>query len=241
MSGRKLFSIVIPATVLALLNGGTARANLVTNGGFEFYTGTAPKNFTSICLPTDWVTSGYTFLDAPGTADDLTAPGIPVYGPFPATSPDGGNFIEADGSSGLRSPISQTITGLTNGQTYNVSFYQAAGQQVNDSGPTTEQWQVSLGSSTQYSALMSIPQGGVNPWEPQTLSLTADATSDVLTFLAIGAGGGVPPIVFLDGVDMESSVPEPSALLLLAGVGTVGAGVNRLRRRAKARRANVAV
>jgi hypothetical protein len=130
---------------------------------------------------------------------------------------------------------------LTNGQTYNVSFYQAAGQQVNDSGPTTEQWQVSLGSSTQYSALMSIPQGGVNPWEPQTLSLTADATSDVLTFLAIGAGGGVPPIVFLDGVDMESSVPEPSALLLLAGVGTVGAGVNRLRRRAKARRANVAV
>jgi hypothetical protein len=44
----------------------------------------------------------------------------------------------------------------------------------------------------------------------------------------------VPPIAFLDGVDMESSVPEPSAGLLLAGVGTVVA-MGRLGRRAMAK------
>ena len=67
---------------------------------------------------------------------------------------------------------------------------------------------------------MSIPQGGMFPWTSQTLTLTADNTSDLLSFIAIGSGG-VPPQIFLDGVDMETNVPEPSALLLLAGVGTV--------------------
>jgi hypothetical protein len=230
---RKLSITAILVLGLDLLPSGMARANLVTNGGFEFFTGTAPKDFIANVLPTDWSGGSYTFVDAPGTA--VTAPGIEVYGPFPATSPDGGNFIESDGSSGLRYPISQTISGLTAGQSYNVSFYQAAGQQLGDSGPTTEQWQVTLDSSTQFSALMSIPQGGVSPWEPQTLTLTADSTSDVLSFLAIGGGGGVPPIVFLDGVDMESSVPEPSAVLLLAGIG-VSIGIVKIRRRMLANR-----
>ena len=80
-----------------------ARANLVTNGNFENYTGTAPKDFTSNCLPTDWSTGGYVFLDAHGTA--TTGPGIPVWGPFPdPPAPQGGNFIESDGSSGLAVP-----------------------------------------------------------------------------------------------------------------------------------------
>ena len=104
---------------------------------------------------------------------------------------------------------------MTVGQTYTVSFYQAAGQQYGDSGATTEQWQVSLGSDTQISAVMNTPSEGVFLWEPQTLTYTASSTSELLSFLAVGSGG-VPPIVFLDGVDMESSVPEPSACLLIA-------------------------
>jgi hypothetical protein len=225
MLSKIFFAIVISA--IGLIACGTARANLVTNGGFENYTGTAPKDFTSNCLPTDWSTGGYVYLDAPGTA--TTAPGIQVWGPFPNTSPQGGNFIESDGSSGLAFPINQTISGLTVGQNYNLSFYQAAGQQLNDSGATTEQWQVSLGSDTQFSALMNTPSEGVFPWEPQTLSYTASSTSEVLSFLAVGSGG-VPPIVFLDGIDMESTVPEPSAFLLIIGVGAVLA-IGRLGRR----------
>lgn len=82
MISRKLSIIVIPVIGLALLTRGMARANLVTNGDFALYTGTAPKDFTSNCLPTDWSTGGYVYLDAPGTA--VTGPGIQVWGPFPA-------------------------------------------------------------------------------------------------------------------------------------------------------------
>jgi hypothetical protein len=233
---RRSSVLVIPAIGLALLIGGMARANLVTNGGFENYTGTAPKDFTSNCLPTDWSTGGYVYLDASGTAE--LAPGIQVWGPFPATSPQGGNFIESDGSSGLAFPINQTINGLSVGQSYSVSFYQAAGQELGDSGATTEQWQVSLGSQTQFSSLMLNASEGVVPWQTQTLSFTASSPSEVLSFLAIGSGG-VPPIVFLDGVDMETTVPEPSASLLLGGVGAVIAMV-RLGRRLRANRIAVA-
>jgi hypothetical protein len=233
MSSKKSSSFLIAAIGLTLCVCAMARANLVTNGDFALYTGTAPKDFTSNCLPTDWSTGGYVYLDAPGTA--VTGPGIQVWGPFPAPPPPNanGNFIESDGSPSLAAPINQTISGLTVGQSYNVSFFQAAGQQYGDSGATTEQWQVSLGSDTQFSALMLNASQGVVPWQSQTLSYTASSTSEVLSFFAVG-GGGVPPIVFLDGVDMESSVPEPSAGLLLAGVGAVVA-MGRLGRRALAK------
>jgi hypothetical protein len=240
MISRKLIIIVNSTIGWVLLTCGLARANLVTNGGFELYTGTAPKGSVFAVQPTDWSGGGYAFVDAPGTADDASLVGVPpVWGPFPATSPQFGNFIQADGSSGLDYPLSQTINGLTAGQSYTVSFYQAAGQQLNDYGATTEFWQVTLGSDTQASAVMNTPSAGVFPWESQSLTLTADNTSDVLSFLAVGSGG-LPPYVFLDGVDMESNVPEPSAALLLGGVGMV-LMIGRLGRRMMGKRSATAV
>jgi len=247
MISRKLSTVVIPAIGLALFACGIARANLVTNGNFNLYGGSAPKNDFVYVQPTDWTGSGlYDFgveVDAPGTADNVSDPGIPVYGPFPAHGPSGNNnFIEADGDPSYSFSFNQTISSLTVGQNYNVSFNQAAGQQSgNLVGPTTEQWEVSLGSSTQFSSLMSTPQGGIFPWEAQTLQFTASSTSEVLSFLAVGTPSGAPPMVFLDGVDMEASgsVPEPSATLLLGGVGAV-IGMGRLGRRMRANRTAVA-
>ena len=238
MTSRKLTIILIPAIAFAFLVAGLARANLVTNGGFELYTGSAPKDYFSNVLPTDWTGGLFDTIDAPGTADDVSSPGLPVYPGFPATSPAGGNFVQSDSTPTLSLPITQTISGLSAGQSYNLSFYQAAGQELNGSGATTDQWQVSLGSQTQFSALMSIPQGGMFPWTPQTMTFTASSASELLSFIAIGSGG-VPPQIFLDGVDMETTVPEPSALMLLAGVGTV-IGIGRLGRRLRAHRAVVA-
>ena len=184
---------------------------------------------------------GLVEVDAPGTADNGSDPGIAVYGPFPVHGLSGNNnFIEADGDPSYSFTFSQTISTLTVGQNYTVSFDQAAGQQSgNLVGPTTEQWKVSLGSSTQFSSLMSTPQGGIFPWEAQTLAFTASSTSEVLSFLAVGTPSGAPPMVFLDGVDMEPSVPEPSALLLLEGVGAVIA-IGRLGRRVRANRISIA-
>lgn len=146
---RKTLSIaLVPAIALALFICKPARANLVTNGGFELYTGTTPKDFLTNVLPVDWNGGGFDFIDAPGTADMNP---LPVYPGFPATSPQGGNFVQADSTPTFAQPITQTISGLTAGQPYTVSFYQAAGQGQGDTGATTDQWEVTLGSSTAYS------------------------------------------------------------------------------------------
>jgi hypothetical protein len=228
---------LIPALGLAVLACGTARANLVTNGGFELIGGSAPKDYFTNVLPVDWSGGLFDFIDAPGTADNVSYP-LPVYPGFPNHSPQGGNFVQSDSTPNFALPITQSISGLTAGQSYTLSFYQAAGQGLGNIGATTDQWEVTLGSDTQTSSLMSIPQGGTFLWEPQTLTLTADNTTDLLSFIAVGSGG-VPPQIFLDGVDMEATVPEPSAVMLLAGVG-VCTGIIRLRRRLSASRTEVA-
>jgi hypothetical protein len=231
----KAFSLLaIRAVCLILLASSFARGNLVTNSDFLSYTGTAPKDFFLNVLPTDWNSGGYVFVDTPGSADNPSDPGIPVYPTFPTNAPLGGNFIEADGTPGLSLPLTQTINALNIGQNYTLTFYQAAGQQLGDAfaGGTTEQWQVTLGSNTQLSTLMSDPAGGVIPWQPQSMTFTASSTSEILSFVPIG--GGLPPMVFLGNPDLEANVPEPSALMLLAGVGAVIA-IGRVARRAIAK------
>ncbi len=257
---RKLTVIGLPAITLSLGLGLACAAQAdpylpgVQNLNFLNYTGSAPKNtFTSV-NPVGWTGgTGLIFVDAPGTADDGTY--LSVYGPFPTNSPVGGNFVEADGNPDYESGFSQTITGLTVGQTYTLSFYQAAGQQVGFTGATTEQWAVSLGtgrigingsgqpgdvtdpsSDTVLTSLMSTASGGFTPWQYVSITLTADATTDLLSFLAWGDNGStinLPPIVFLSGVNSPNVlVPEPATLALFS-VGLIGLGGLALRRRTK--------
>jgi hypothetical protein len=212
---------------LAAVGGSAASsAELVKNGSFETTTLTGKGTFSGNVA--DW-SGGHnlTFLDYPGTADGNVY--LAVYGPFPATSPDGGNFVEMDGDPSYSSAITQTIDGLTIGQKYNVTFDQAAGQQKGFSGATTERWQVSLGSESQLSDKYSLPTHGVGAWEAQSMIFTATATSEVLSFLAKGTPNGEPPISFLDGVSL-SAVPEPASwALMLIGVAGLGATARRRR------------
>jgi hypothetical protein len=230
---------IFAGLLLAATVGGAAHAtNLVVNGSFEsvtldqFTNPVAPrKTYFAFASVTGWSGgANLTFIDPPGSADDIDQY-LTVYGPFPTTSPDGGNFVEADGDPSYSGAISQTINGLTAGHSYVVSFYQAAGQQYGFTGPTTEQWSVSLGSGpAQLSSLYSLPQGGVGAWESQSMTFTADGTSDVLTFLAEGTPGGAPPISFLDGVSLNASAPEPAAWALMTlGVAALGAAMRRRR------------
>jgi PEP-CTERM motif len=141
--------------------------------------------------------------------------------------------VSEDGNRLLNTDFGQLINGLVAGQTYELSFYQAASQQQGQLGPTTEQWQVSLGAQTQTSSLMNLPgppgaAPDFAPWNQQTLIFTASAASEMLTFLALGTGA--PPIALLDGVSLNAT-PEPSCLLLI-GAGLVGlAAVYRRRKR----------
>jgi hypothetical protein len=159
-----------------------------------------------------------------------------LYGNGSLKLPGGGNgfFVASDGDPTYSTTFSQKLTGLIAGDQYKVSFWQAAGQQVDTSGHTTERWQVSLGGSVQLSAVMSPiePTGGgtatdVSAWQQQNLTFTAGSTDQLISFLAKGTPNGQPPISLLTGVSVQgrSSVntPEPEDYIgTLIGMGFVG-------------------
>jgi hypothetical protein len=227
----------MPAIALALMVSGIAHANLVTNGGFENTTsGNGQLGYNTNAI--GWTSTGYSFIFAPGTADTTGAIGSigPAYlwGPGNGSpngltiSPNGGNFVAADGDYNP-GPISQTINGLYFGEPCTIGFWWAGAQAYPITGNTTEQWKVSFGSSTQSTPVVNNASMGFTGWTYETMNFTADGSSDLLSFLAVGTPSGEPPFALLDGVSVE--VPEPSSVLLLAGVGIAAMGVRKLRRR----------
>ena len=139
--------------------------------------------------------------------------------PSPLAIPGGYNLVEADGNPTFESGFNFAISGLTPGQTYTLTFYQASGQQTGFSGATTEQWIVSLGTgsftacngcgpfdptfgsnqstyastdplaSIATTTLMHTPDMGMVDWNFVSVDLTADASDQFLSFLAWGNNG----------------------------------------------------
>jgi hypothetical protein len=231
---------VIGGLALSLAGVG-AKADLLTNGSFETTTnGNGQLGFNTNA--TGWATNGYNFIFAPGTADTSGATGssglLKLWGPgdgaangLPASSPDGGNFVAADGAFKVGA-ITQTVSGLTAGQQYSVGFYYAGAQQATFNGDTTEQWIVNLGTNaatTQSTPILDDVTHGFTGWNHEVFTFTADGSSDVLSFLAAGTPNGEPPFSLLDGVTM-TAVPEPASMLLM-GSGLAALGLVRRRRR----------
>jgi hypothetical protein len=128
---------------------------------------------------------------------------------------------------------------LTPGVQYVLKFYQAAGQEAGFNGSTTEQWQVTFGSQTMDSTLMTDASNDFVPWAQQTMTFTATSTYQYLTFMALGTPDGVPPIVMLADVSLNgvppsvpTSAPEPSTVGLFAfGLAGIILGGARMRKR----------
>ena len=237
-AGRSISAARITLALLTFVLSAQASTNYVTNGSFTSTTNGAGLQFNSDQTGGDYTTAdgwtssnsggdAYNFIFAPGTADTTGATGqyggLTLWGTndggldaIPASSPDGGNFIAADADF-QNGAISQIITGLTVGAEYQVGFWWAASQQAGFDGDTQQHWQVSLGSEVANAPTYDLPSHGFSGWMYQTIDFSADATTDVLSFLAVG-NVPVPPFLLLDGVSMNSAVPEPgSATLLLAG------------------------
>lgn len=173
---------------------------------------------------------GYSLYD-PGNVSGST----PHGGAIPNTSPGGGNFIVADGSALYNVAIYQTMTGLTAGTVYAVSFWYAAGQQYNFTGTTTEGWQVSLESTAQTTQVTnpngttiqdtpaqaggSLANGSFQAWAQETFDFTASSSTQILTFLSMGTPSGQPPADLLSGVVMNAIVTPEPASLAFSGIG----------------------
>ncbi len=213
--------------------------NFVLNGDFESTTSGSNKQLGYNTNATNWTTGGYNFLFAPGIADTTGATGesgaVKLWGSnnggttvLPSTSPSGGNYVAADGAYKVGA-ISQTLSGLTVGASYDLSFYWAAAQQSGFNGATTDQWKVSLGGQTKSTAVYNLPNHGFSGWMTQMMTFTADSAAPVLSFLSVGTPSGLPPFALLDGVTLTATpVPEPSSFLLAA---LFGSGVAFRRRR----------
>ncbi len=230
------------------LTPGTQANNLVQNGSFEstsYFTHNAWVPVTGSSsefgshLPNfrvdDWTTTGFNMLYVPGQADavgansQFGAHSMLLWGPNNptnpshnglTTSPDGGNFIAADGDFEVGA-IQQTIDGLVAGKTYSLDFNWGAAQQHGYYGATTERWQVSLGAETKYTSTIHLPSEGFSGWRQQKFVFTATQSSEVLSFLAQGTPMGMPPFSLLDGVSLNANVPDGASTAVLFGASTI--------------------
>lgn len=217
----------LPAQAGSILANGGFETTTGNTSSFKMSTGTAPN------APDNWTFSGdigcVVFSASTTSQTNACGSGFASLYPGWTSSPDGGNFVAIDGDPMYVGSLSQTIS-VVMGQSYQVSFDQAAEQFEFYSGATTERWQVSLGSQSQDSTVMDNASEGFVAWMGQSLTFTATTTgSEVLSFFAVGTPGGEPPVVLLDGISVTAA-PEPATFGLI-GFGLVG--VLAVRRRLK--------
>ena len=224
------------------LTGAANAANLVSNGDFEGSSYTSNTQFGAGFGGqgvTDWTGAGGNHLQFyyfGGTQTSVNAvnqfgDSLAYFRPnFSSLSPNGGgNFVALDGDSDYDGSISQTISGLTVGKVYKLTFDWAATQLINRSGATTEQLKVTFGGDTAFTSVVANPSEGFTGWFTDSFLFTATSASQTLSFLSIGTPNGLPPIAVLDSVSL-TGVPEAATwAMLIAGFGLVGAAARRRR------------
>ena len=196
----------------------------ILNGGFDGGTG-----FNTVPGPWEIVSR---------TPDTLPPGGISPFAPDMPASPEGGNFVHAQAElpgvgaspvAGFAEAFQQTVTGLTVGVQYEISFWQAnAGAFAgNEDRFDPGAWDVLFGAQVQRSPTTAAWQGqGLQFWEPVSLAFTASAPNQTLRFTAVDLPGvdstTLPASGFggvglaLDGVSI-AVVPAPGTAALLLG------------------------
>ena len=239
----RLLACAIAASATLSAGSAFASVELITNGGFEQNTGAGQLDYNT--TEKGWsANGGYTFIF---TSADTLIQGqygnFSLWGPSNGSnngltaSPVGGAFLASDPSYNTQ-PITQSVSGLTAGDLYRLTFYWAADQQYTYSGNTYEGWKVSLGSDTQSTGTTTLVSHGFKDWVQSTMTFTAASTTETLSFLAEGGPAGVPPFALLDGVSLQAAVPEPATWTMMlagfAGLGFAGYRFNRKRAAAAA-------
>ena len=203
-------SMVLLVVAAALALHGTAVAAQVVNGSFENVVIGAPYLSTD---PAD--VPGWTHGGSAGDALLMRVGYVDGTGRV-ATTGQGSQFVIMGGGSGVFGTASwlQTLTGLTPGTTYLLSFMMAAEATV--AGQQSITVDFPSGSPTSAQVFTSaMPTGNYwTDWTTQTLNFVAASSSVGLRFSTSTVYD-----VGLDAVRVSavvSAVPEPRSLLLLA-------------------------
>lgn len=216
------------------------------NGQIDCVVPGSAQGFVQNSTPTSVCTPG----NPPSTS--ITRNGQPAGFLFtlwstPGASPDGGNYFLVDGGPSFSGTLSQTVNGLHVGSIYNLTFWTSTGQEdclfddLQNCDPPgganlTQSWQVTFGSTVLNTPTITTTPHTSTPWTKETLQFTATAVSQALTFFAKGTPDSGPPILFLDGIDLEQQAPEPDTNVLLAlglvcGIGGRAVILRRRKRR----------
>jgi hypothetical protein len=89
---------------------------------------------------------------------------------------------------------------------------------------------VSFGGQTQHTPVVNNLSHGFTGWMEQNFTFTANGSSDVLSFRAVGTPNGEPPFALLDGVSLVQDVSEPATAGVVVAA-MLGLGFVRMRRR----------
>jgi hypothetical protein len=232
------------AAALLVMSGAAHATQFVVNGDFtELSNGVGRLNFDTVA--TGWSTTGYNFAVTDGTVGTNGGDGPVSYWTAAnggantwngLTASGTGNFASLDGDF-ITAPLTQTITGLTVGDTYTLSFNYAFSQQFGFDGDTIQSLTASLGSFSDTlpsSSGTTLPSHGFSGWSTFSTTIVADSTSETLSFLAFG-NLPVPPFALVSDVSLTGGVPEPSTwAMMLIGFGGIGFAAYRSRRRVAA-------
>lgn len=205
-----------------LLAAFTARAeSLVVNGSLN-------GSIANMDVPTGW-----TVLEGtPDTMDPTSNVGVSGWHSFnvaPTVSPDGGTWVGIGINGSYVERFGQTLSGLSVGQTYTVSW-QAANFGINNQDSSylgSNAIGVMLdGASIGHGATLGLSSS----WHTESLTFVATSASQLLSFRLANTDKAY---LGIDGISVKlggvaPAVPEPSTWALMAmGVVAVGA----LRRR----------
>lgn len=207
-----------------LVAAGTARADFIVNGGFEPYAAPqlAPAG-GSLSTPD----GAWTFTENAGV--DSGTPG----------NPGKAVRLESNGLATRDPTIAQTVSGLTVGATYTLTWDLALRFNISGSG-TGRSFGVFLDSQSFPNALF-FGERLLSTYATQSTSFVATSASHTLIFAGEldnrtnGGVGNTDVSYRIDNISLNAAVtavPEPTSLALL-GLASIGGIGLRLRRRAK--------
>jgi len=213
--------IVLASSLLISVSAQAAPVVAGGNGGFEAVQLGSPYFSTNPANVPGW-THG-------GSVGDALIWNKNYADVFPAHSGEGNQFVTMGGGFGgpnATTTWSTSITGLTAGTAYSLSFMMA-----NEDNPFDAQAFQSINVSINGSAPVTFTAAYSGPsywgdWLTETLGFTAVAGTESLVFTAT-----TPTDVGLDNVQVTAGVPEPSTWAMML-IGFAGLGYMAFRRKA---------